>query len=173
MRGLLGACLLLSGGAALAQPTVTGRAPARHSTSAALNSNVVLSFSSAFPAGTGGNLRVFSTQAGGRKAGATSGGGTTTLTYNPTTNFKPGETVRVSVPATIAGAAGKEVYQFTTATGGTGGGNFQPGSTVAVGAQPSGIAVGDVDGDGDLDLLASNYSAATVSVRLNNGSGGF
>ena len=33
--------------------------------------------------------------------------------------------------------------------------------------------MGDVDGDGDLDILTANYSSANVSVRLNDGSGNF
>jgi hypothetical protein len=43
----------------------------------------------------------------------------------------------------------------------------------AVGDHPLSVAVGDVDGDGDLDLLAANNSANTVSVRLNDGHGSF
>ena len=35
------------------------------------------------------------------------------------------------------------------------------------------MAVGDVDGDGDLDFLAANNGSDKVSVRLNDGSGNF
>ncbi|WP_174805428.1 FG-GAP-like repeat-containing protein, partial [Hymenobacter sp. UV11] len=38
---------------------------------------------------------------------------------------------------------------------------------------PISVAVGDVDGDGDLDLLAANNTGSSVSVRLNDGSGSF
>lgn len=47
------------------------------------------------------------------------------------------------------------------------------GGTVPVGSYASGLAVGDVDGDGDLDLLTSNAGPGTVSVRLNDGNGVF
>ncbi len=42
-----------------------------------------------------------------------------------------------------------------------------------VGTQPSGIAVGDVNGDGFPDLVVSNVQSQNVSVLLGNGSGGF
>ena len=57
-----------------------------------------------------------------------------------------------------------------------GSGNFTPHPTnpnPAVGSSPHSVAVGDVDGDGDLDLLTANYGSANVSVRLNDGSGNF
>ena len=38
---------------------------------------------------------------------------------------------------------------------------------------PRSVALGDVDGDGDLDFLTANVGAGNVSVRLNNGSGAF
>ncbi len=54
-----------------------------------------------------------------------------------------------------------------------GAGTFSGGSDVGVGSGPCSVAVGDVDGDGDLDLLTANRGSNTVSVRLNNGSGSF
>jgi VCBS repeat-containing protein len=45
-------------------------------------------------------------------------------------------------------------------------------STGAVGAAVS-LALGDLDGDGDLDIAAANTSALGVAVLLNNGAGAF
>lgn len=52
--------------------------------------------------------------------------------------------------------------------GGTGRGDFQPGSDFTVASQGKGVATADVDGDGDLDLLATTFDAG-VSIRLNGG----
>ena len=40
-------------------------------------------------------------------------------------------------------------------------------------ASPWGVAIGDVDGDGCLDLASANGGAFTVSVYCTNASGGF
>ena len=57
---------------------------------------------------------------------------------------------------------------------GGGQGNFGGGSSVAVPAGAGLLAVGDVDDDGDLDLLTcSTTSAATLTLLRNNGSGSF
>jgi Ca2+-binding RTX toxin-like protein len=42
-----------------------------------------------------------------------------------------------------------------------------------VGTSPSDIAEGDVDNDGDLDLVTANFGSNNVSVLLNNGQGSF
>jgi len=165
-------------------PTVTSRTPARNARAASRSTTVGLGFSTALDPATAGNVKVFSQQYRGRRtatAALSNGGSTVTLTPTvPATgsqvaDFKPGETVFVTVPATVqstgGAAATKHVYQFTAAaTGGTG--NFGGGSNPAVGANTQSVAVGD--GDGDLDLLTANGSRnGTVSVRLNNGSGVF
>ncbi len=167
--------------AAAAQLQVTSVSPTRNLRNAPQSANVVLGFSSPLNAATAGNARVFSAQRGGqlvRGGNATASG--STLTVNPAQNFKPGETVHVTVPATVTSSAGAAarpyVYQFTAAAG-AGAGTFSGGSDLALGIEPLSVAVGDVDGDGDLDLLTANYGDSidgnTVSVRLNNGSGTF
>ena len=56
---------------------------------------------------------------------------------------------------------------------GLGGFSQAAGSPVAVGADPDSVAVGDVNGDGKLDLAVANYSSNNVSILLGNGLGGF
>jgi len=46
-------------------------------------------------------------------------------------------------------------------------------ATLNVGSSPSAVIAADVNGDGKLDLISGNYSANTLSVLTNNGSGGF
>src|SRR5262249_3709543 len=56
-----------------------------------------------------------------------------------------------------------------------GGGGFS-GTTandIAVGSFPASIALADLDGDGDLDLLTANNGGNTVSLRFGDGGGGF
>ena len=55
----------------------------------------------------------------------------------------------------------------------TGAGTFGAGSNVAVPSTISGLAVGDLDADGDLDLVASSRGASGFYVRMNNGTGTF
>lgn len=56
---------------------------------------------------------------------------------------------------------------------GTGRFTVAPGGATPVGAGPNGIATGDVNEDGAVDVLTTNATANTVSVRLGNGQGGF
>src|SRR5208337_3373548 len=58
---------------------------------------------------------------------------------------------------------------------GDGTGGFSPatGSPYAAGTGPIGVAVGDFNGDGRLDLVTANQQGGNVSVLLSNGNGGF
>ena len=204
--------------------------PTRNAPAAPRNTSVTVTLDQPLTnnAATLGSLKVFSSQAGGQKAGVASVSGNA-LTFTPSTPFKPGETVYASLSSAAQNSAGvaatPHVFQFTTATtaasgifggganldlGGTGqnvtigdmdgdgdldmvaavgnntvsiqlnngAGSFTAGPTIAVissvsGSALGGIALGDVDGDGDLDLLAANNAGNTVSVRLNTGTGTF
>lgn len=160
---------------------ITGLSPVGNARAAAAAGSVSVTFDKAVTAGSTAALKVFSSQRGGlRSTSSSTASGTTTVCGNtvsfaPTYAFRPGETVQATITTEattgVAGgnlAAGR-VRQFTTAvTGGTG--NFTAPATnpeVGVGTQPRSVAVGDVDGDGDLDFLAANRGNSRVSVRLN------
>ncbi|MDO7873164.1 FG-GAP-like repeat-containing protein [Hymenobacter sp. ASUV-10] len=52
-------------------------------------------------------------------------------------------------------------------------GDADPANTITVGVQPYSLTAGDIDGDGDFDLLTANGGSATVSVLRNSSSGSF
>jgi hypothetical protein len=56
---------------------------------------------------------------------------------------------------------------------GNGSGGVSSSSVFATGAGPLSVAVGDFNGDGDLDMAVANGDANSVSILLGNGSGGF
>jgi hypothetical protein len=57
---------------------------------------------------------------------------------------------------------------------GDGTGAFDDGQVVAgTGDDPFGLAIGDLNADGFLDVVTANYGSDDVSVLLNDGAGGF
>src|SRR5207302_5071208 len=56
---------------------------------------------------------------------------------------------------------------------GNGNGTFQLRQSFAVGTNPRGVALGDINGDGKLDLVVANRSNNNVGVLLGNGNGTF
>jgi len=56
---------------------------------------------------------------------------------------------------------------------GNGDGTFQPHVDYALGTRPISVAVGDLNGDGKLDLAVANNLDSTLSVLLGNGDGTF
>ena len=180
-RWALQTCWLLAPAqAAFAQaPAITSISPAANARAAVATSPVLVRFGQPLTPGSSGALHVFSSQRGGRRTqGATpatvSG---STLSFSPSNYaFLPGETVRYTVTQAAASSGGTlaqpRVGQFTAGVSASSSGIFAPGSDPGVGFQPTSVTVGDVDGDGDLDLLTANFRGG-VSVRLNDGRGIF
>ncbi len=183
LAGLLGSPL--AGQAQSPAVVRAGLAPAANALAAPRSTPIAVPFSQNIDPATATNLKVFSQQYRGRRtATASTSGSTVTLVPtataggSPVAEFKPGETVQVSMPATVKGASGQSaapyVYQFTAAaTGGTG--RFSGSSNAATGTNPTSLALGDLDLDldGSPDLVVSNYKSGTVGVLVNNDSGAF
>lgn len=51
--------------------------------------------------------------------------------------------------------------------------SFHPPVSVDVGGDPHDVAVGDVDADGDLDVLVTLHAPPRVAILINDGAGGF
>jgi len=178
-RALASCCLFFALPAAWGQaPVVTSTSPRANERAAPVSGPVTVRFSQLLTGGSGAALHIFSSQQGGRRTQAATPAlvSGSALLFTPATPFRAGELVHYTVSQQAASASGALarplVGQFTVATA-PATGLFVPGSDPAVGQGPVTVATGDVDGDGDLDLLTANFGGSSVSVRLNNGQGVF
>ncbi|GGF21669.1 hypothetical protein GCM10011383_36620 [Hymenobacter cavernae] len=170
---------LLIGAAQAQTPTVTSISPARNTYSVPRNKTVEVNFSQSLYLEDANSqiLKIFSAQTGYVKTGAI-GTSNNTVKFVPGAGFRPGETISATITTAARSSSGQKlakplVFQFTTATSpskGVFGGDADPG----IGNNATSATLGDVDGDGDLDMLVANYNnEGTVSVQLNNGKGTF
>lgn len=51
--------------------------------------------------------------------------------------------------------------------------SFAAAVSVPVGQDPASVATGDLDGDGDIDVVSANFGSNTVSIAFNNANGRF
>jgi hypothetical protein len=72
----------------------------------------------------------------------------------------------------VAGCSGSQNGVVSILLG-NGDGTFKPHVDYSVGFDPSSLAVADINGDGQLDLVVTNQGSDTVSVLLGNGDGTF
>ncbi|MCK8495277.1 FG-GAP-like repeat-containing protein [Spirosoma sp. RP8] len=152
---------------AYAQQVVSTQ-PSPNANAVPRNSPISLTSSEALPASA--VLNVFSAQTGGKKAGSSQVTGSTSV-FTPAIGFRPGERVLVTGSGISAGGL-SHVFEFTTAVN-RGTGAFFGNDFALAGYNPVQVTSGDVDGDGDLDLVTANADDYSVNVRLNNGHGRF
>ncbi|MCG3182213.1 MAG: hypothetical protein ICCCNLDF_00274 [Planctomycetes bacterium] len=158
-----------------AQPTVISLSPARHDLDAALNADIAAGFSAAMAAPNAGSFRVRSNLRGWL-TGNLSGGGSSTLTFDPAADLLPGEEIEVSLTSglTDTGAtplAAPHVWRYRAQAGS---GPKRLDAVVKSFASGSAwdCAFGDVDNDGDIDMAGAHFVAQNV-VWINDGSGNF
>ena len=104
--------------------------------------------------------------------------GTKTLTFNPDTDFDPGEQVSVVLTTGIAYAAGGTLpvpfqWSFTVEVPAGSGAFIPPKTGYLTGSYPYAVSSADLDNDLDVDLVVANYSSGNISVLLNTGDGTF
>lgn len=99
------------------------------------------------------------------------GNGTTTIT-TPTGSFFPGEIVEISLtPALGLCPEGQVVRYFVDANNGTG--TFNTATNFPVGDGQLSVDLGDLNGDGTIDIVTANSDDNNVSVLLGDGTGNF
>ena len=158
------------------QPSITSFSPTPNAVSAPSASSVSLTFSQTVISATASanSLKIWGGFTGYKTGGTRSVAGST-VTAN-VGGFRPGEQVWVTsttAQSTALVTARPFVYGFT-AKAGVGPGTFIRKGSYATILQPFGIALGDVDNDGDIDMAVANQlGIGTVTIRLNDGSGDY
>jgi predicted nucleotidyltransferase len=159
-------------------PEVTSLNPAANARAVPVGANIIVVFDQIMNTGDDSNFAVNGSLTG-KLVGTYSGGGTTTLSFDPDNDFKSGEEVEVTLTTDLTSTGGASldpafVYRFRVAVTETGSNaNFVLADTVRVRDEPSSVTAGDWDRDGDLDLAVVNSFTDNVTVLLNDGSGGF
>ncbi|NDC36676.1 MAG: hypothetical protein EBZ48_01340 [Proteobacteria bacterium] len=81
-----------------------------------------------------------------------------------------GDGVLDIVASSTLGGAGNGVVSILL---GNGNGTFKAATTMTVGQFPQSLALGDLNGDGILDIATADYLSNTISIMLGNGDGSF
>ena len=179
-------CLLVANNILNAQSaaSLTSTSPATNSQNGALTANVSATFNDVMIAPSASNtaMRVFGNKRGAYTysgGGTYSGVNTSTITYNPTRTFLPGELLSlVNNGNTTNGIINSRPTnsQFW-ASAGVGKAQFSsPTSTTITNGAVANIETADLDGDADLDMVfrfTNSSGYFSLAISLNDGSGLF
>jgi hypothetical protein len=174
-----------------AQFTFDSGIPAAVANNIALDANIILNFSENVKVTsiTAANIRVTGRYSG-MVAGVFSGGGTSNLVFNPTANFKSGEVITVTLISSFidfnnnivtgilstndADLINPTSFSFTTKSGLNASTPSWTENTVyqlgTSNKKTTSVFAADMDNDGDLDIISSNYWDYEVTLHTNDGS---
>jgi hypothetical protein len=137
-------------------------------------------FTQALTGASAATFVVNSFQGGRAFLGGSYGGAGTATLKTPNAHFWPGDVVEVALTGSLHGANPRArvcprfVYRYRVKAKASNLAFGQAvGSPVTVGSAPASAALGDLNGDGKLDLVTANSGASSVSVLLGTGTGGF
>jgi len=141
----------------------------------ASNASFAATFGRAMSGATATTFAVNSFQRGRAFTGGGYGGAGTATLSTPAGAFWAGDVVEVALTTSLA--CPPRVYRYRVATG-MGTVDFDTGGTYTAGSTPVSVALGDVNGDGKLDLVVGFMwggaaGGDSIAVLLGNGSGGF
>ena len=176
-KGFLLLLLILFSNAVIGQSfTLISKSPTAVSNSVALNSDITLNFSASTESSTiiADNI-IITGKNTGIIAGSFSGGGTTTVVFNPTTDFKAGEVITVTLTTSVQNASNAalsnpQTYIFTTKSSLT---SFEPSFTTSdiysSADNIRSVFSADLDGDGDMDIISGSENDDKIAWHENDG----
>jgi hypothetical protein len=150
--------------------------PAVNDSSVLAGAAITATFDKDMRSGSDSTFVVYGSQTG-KLAGTYTGGGSDTLRFDPDNRFKIGEEIEVILTDSLTSTQSQSleapiVYRFRAETlAGTG--DFTAADTVAGQTNAQGLAAGDWDDDGDVDLAVANNGASRVDILINDGTGDF
>ncbi|MDT7832434.1 FG-GAP-like repeat-containing protein [Flavobacteriaceae bacterium S356] len=175
------ACLLMSSLDTYAQLTFASSTPFQNANSVSRSADIVLTFNTNTDAATVNSTNIII--AGNRTGiiqGVFTGGGTATITFNPTTDFKAAEEITVSLTANLTDTGGnpltKPIY-FTFVTETDANNLFKsitpPEITIDAASDIERFDLADIDGDGDMDIVGVSNPDDAVYLYENDGNENF
>ncbi len=161
-------------------PQVTSLSPLQNAISVNKSSDITVTFDQDMNASTlnSTNIKVFGFQTGLKSSSVSYNSGTKTATINPTSDFKVGEKIQVTLSSGIQSSSNIPITPFTwtfTVQALSGTGVFTETVIDTAGAGTIGgmdLVCGDFNGDNKNDLAAINYGGDTY-IYTNTGNGNF
>ncbi len=158
------------------RPTISLISPAQNALEIAANSDIEITFGAPIDESTANatTIKVYGSLKGAYSSTFSYQSGSKKLTINPNENFAVGENITVILTTDIKNAGDLSLansFTWSFRVKSQPAGSFSSKADYPVSGQPYFIESDDVDGDGDQDIITSNWISKEVSVLLNNGDG--
>ena len=148
--------------------SLSSTSPTANSIGVAVDASITLTFVGTVSAmdAIAANIVVVSAR-NGIVAGAFSGGGTNTITFDPTDDFNIGDQITVTITEAILTSA--QSFTFTTNTGALDGPSFGKSSVSTTADFALEVAIADINGDGHPDLLSASFNDNKIAWYEHDG----